>query len=595
MNAPDVLPRELSRTLGWRATLLVAAFCATLFGFNCFSGRPLSLHEARLPETSREMMATRDWVIPRSGGRPWLERPPLPHWCVVATSAVLGQRCDRVWVVRLPSAIAGLVTVLLTAAVAARLFGRQIGIVAGLALATSYEFYTYATLAEDDIYLGLLVTLATVIFAAMEFPQGERAARPSRWMLAAFFAAAGLTNLTKGPLLGPVMIGATAGVYLLWQWFSKDDRRAWLRYASWWGVLLFLAVSAAWPLAVVRRYPHVGANWIFDYSGTSQYDQPFWYYPLTMLGSLAPWTPAAIVGLVIVARRARLPEGRVERFVLCWAVAPIVLLSIPHRKHHHYLVPALPPWGVLAALGLQPIAAHMFRGKAWSRHPLFGLAVFGLPGAAAILLLHRHIPGPLPVTIGLAVLWLACVAGFYFGLHRRSGTWALGSFLVGLVAAACWAQAFVPDLVTDDTAFLRRVEATAPREEPLMVNGDLHGELDFFRNQFYLRPQAVLLHNLTFLRDESLRGVPEVYVVTRARDEAELRGMGEVTPILQSRYTRREEQRSKTNPAGERFTLFRLRFSPDFVRYPAPKPDSITSLQAMGREKGPYCGPPRPH
>jgi len=104
--------------------LLLALFCLLLFGYSMFSGRPLSLHEGRLPELSREMMRSHDWLIPRSGGRPWLERPPLPHWMTITVSAVFGQKCDSVWVVRLPAALAGTLVVLLTAWIAARWHGR---------------------------------------------------------------------------------------------------------------------------------------------------------------------------------------------------------------------------------------------------------------------------------------------------------------------------------------------------------------------------------------------------------------------------------------------------------------------------------------
>src|SRR5258706_15924419 len=105
--------------------LLLIAYCLLLFGYSMISGRPLSLHEARLPQTSREMMANHDYLIPRSGGRPWLERPPLPHWITIATSAALGQHSDKAWVVRLPPVMMGTITVLLTAWIAARFFGRR--------------------------------------------------------------------------------------------------------------------------------------------------------------------------------------------------------------------------------------------------------------------------------------------------------------------------------------------------------------------------------------------------------------------------------------------------------------------------------------
>src|SRR5580692_10713176 len=86
---------------------LVGLFTFILFGYAGISGRPLTMHEARLPQTSREMKAAGELLLPHSGIRPWLERPPLPHWIVIASMEIF-QRDDSVWVVRLPSAIMGL-------------------------------------------------------------------------------------------------------------------------------------------------------------------------------------------------------------------------------------------------------------------------------------------------------------------------------------------------------------------------------------------------------------------------------------------------------------------------------------------------------
>ena len=89
--AAAALSPQLSR-LRLRDFLILAAFCLLLFGFEMFSGRPLSLHEARLPELSREMFLHHNWLFPQSGGRPWLERPPLPQWIEVGIWA--GSRMD---------------------------------------------------------------------------------------------------------------------------------------------------------------------------------------------------------------------------------------------------------------------------------------------------------------------------------------------------------------------------------------------------------------------------------------------------------------------------------------------------------------------
>src|SRR5947209_8792436 len=95
-----------------RDFLLIGIFSIVLFGYAGISGRPLTMHEARLPQTSREMLATHSWLLPHSGNRPWLERPPLPHWIVIASMKAFGHD-DREWAVRAPSALMGVVVVLL--------------------------------------------------------------------------------------------------------------------------------------------------------------------------------------------------------------------------------------------------------------------------------------------------------------------------------------------------------------------------------------------------------------------------------------------------------------------------------------------------
>src|ERR1700722_18273684 len=130
--------------------LLVTCYCGLLFTLVLSVGGPLTMHEGVLSQTSRQMAADHDWVVPHFGEAPWLERPPLPQWINVGITALLG-RHDAEWAVRLGSALAGTITVLLTVWLGGALFGRATGILAGLILATMYDFLRYSTLAEADI------------------------------------------------------------------------------------------------------------------------------------------------------------------------------------------------------------------------------------------------------------------------------------------------------------------------------------------------------------------------------------------------------------------------------------------------------------
>ena len=593
-------PRASTPGAKWFDFALLAAFALILFGYAGFSGRPLTMHEARLPECAREMLQRGDWLLPTSGGRPWLERPPLPHWCVIASMKLFGHD-DRVWVVRLPSAVAGTITVLLTVWMAGRMFGRTTGIVAGLMLATSYEFYIYACQAEDDIYLAALVAagMALVVRAELLTHHHKRiglagfiGGRPVTVL--GFFALLGLTNLTKGPLLGVLFyLGGPVGVFLLLRSIFEHSFQPLLRYTWLWGWLIVLALTLAWPAWAYHAHPDVLDNLKYDYVGRMNHaytdlNEPWYYYLYELPTAVLPWTLVIVSSLIVkmysgdVAAIAQGPDAgevenaseilsyrrpamiRVQRrilpqtenlslwFAIVWAIVPVLLLSVPSGKHHHYLVPCIAPWAVLAAAAAVWLCQWLTNcGPA-----------FPSPSEPA------WVPGKKTARIFFAVV---VVLGLGY------------SFVQSAIAGKT-------DHTLDDTAFLLRVRSDVPADSPLFIDAKMGppGNLDFFRTQFYSRPSAVLIHNLSFLRDEKIHD-PVVYVICRTKEEPVLATLGTFSIVDQSRQSH-EERDDKAKAVFGKFTLYRLTFFPSLSRYPAP--DRITSLQAMERAPGPWCGPP---
>src|SRR5262245_22720321 len=129
--------------LRWFDYLLLAGFCLVLFGFTSLYERTLNPHETVHCLNVREMLASGDWLVPTYGGRPWLERPPLPHWLTALVAAPFGAG-EKVWTYRLSSHLAGMACVLLVAWMASVWYGRGMGILAGLVLATMLDFYVYS-------------------------------------------------------------------------------------------------------------------------------------------------------------------------------------------------------------------------------------------------------------------------------------------------------------------------------------------------------------------------------------------------------------------------------------------------------------------
>ena len=536
----DSLERSFCRDAVW-----VGLYCLILFGFAGFSGRPLTMHEARLPQTSREMLEHHEWLLPTSGGRPWLERPPLPHWFVISAMKIFG-RVDRVWIVRLPSALMGSLTVLLTMHVARKWFDPTAGVISACLLATSFKFYQYATLAEDDIFLAAIVALAAALFTHAELSPSisRRLGRlsffsnrpPAIW---GFFILLGLSNLAKGPLLGIVILGAPVGIYCCIRAAMEKSLQPLFRYTWLWGWVLLIGLTLAWPMWAYHRYPDVLENFKYDYlgrmSGTyAAINEPWWFYPPALFLGLLPWAPVCLIGLYLAWISTRADRREMgSLWLLCWAMVPLVILSIPKGKHDHYLVPFLAPWAIIGAIGVIEIGRRLRIGK------------------------RVFIPAILLIGIG---------------------------YCVGEATLAART-----DHTLDDTAFLIRCRTEVPANIPLFIDGKPGppGNLDFFRIQFYSRPDALLLHNLSFLRADSITA-PVVYVIARQDDERLLAQLGSVRRVDASPRSHEGDQPRKS-PVGN-FTLYRLAFFAGLKRYPAPP--QITSLQAMERAPGPWCGPP---
>lgn len=554
-------------------------------------GRPLTMHEAIIPQSACEMLEDRDWVVPKSGGRPWLERPPLPQWITVAVISVVG-RCDQEWIGRLSPAVIGTGVVLLLAWMASIWFGRSIGLLSGFILATMFEFTRYAWLAEEDIFLCGLVISAIALFVYQEFTNHEsQAEEKSRflggrpWPILAFFVMLGLTNLAKGPFFGAVLVLVPILGFIAWNWESTQIGR----YCWFWGWAVFVLIAGAWPIAVWYRFPDVVDLWAFDYVGRiarGYMGEPVWYYPLVWTWVIAPWTFVGAVGLWLTWKKAFASRFSLERFLWCWALVPIAVLSIPDGKHHHYLLSSIAPWAIFGALGLRWCYNQLCHLKTLMLRLAPAFLFLGPIVGAAVWISGVKIPGPqwlLPsLIIGIAfVLGSVCWA-----IARKEVHLMTTIILLGTVVVYCLGYTYVApisDQSLQDTEFLRQVRFHVTSEKPLMVNADLDS-MDIFRILFYLQPlqdQVKPVHNLTFLRDDHIHDA-EIYVITRFKDRPKLEKLGTSTVLLKSEKTRREHL------PGDRFTLFELKFHDNLVRRPAPS--YISPLQAMERESGPFIG-----
>ena len=286
----------------------------TLFligGFVSFVGISNELwtpDEPRDAAIGRAMWESFDWIIPRLNGEPFLEKPPLYWWVQSSVFALFGRATPTL--ARLPSALFGFMSLLLTYALGRRFFSAKTCLVGCLILLSTALFSLTTHWIVVDNALLFAVTGAWALFAHAETRDGAT----RQFVLLGMYVFLAIAFLTKGVVgLGIPALGM--GVYLLW-----SQRLG--RFFGWHMVVggAFIAGAAALWLWLLWReggrgsldtflvYNQLGR--FFPAAETYQggHVRPIWYYFLTTPVDLLPWTPFVLLaGLSAWRNWRRLP------------------------------------------------------------------------------------------------------------------------------------------------------------------------------------------------------------------------------------------------------------------------------------------------
>ena len=133
--------------------LWLLVLCAALSAPALLDGRWLTTHEATHCLNVREMFDSGNFLIPTYGGRPWLERPPVPHWFTGLFAEILADT-STTWAMRIGSMLSRRVLFLRSPGRSPGCFGRGFGVASGAVLATFREFAAYAVGPETDIFVA---------------------------------------------------------------------------------------------------------------------------------------------------------------------------------------------------------------------------------------------------------------------------------------------------------------------------------------------------------------------------------------------------------------------------------------------------------
>ncbi|HYA29283.1 MAG TPA: glycosyltransferase family 39 protein, partial [Acidobacteriota bacterium] len=140
-----------------------------------------------------EMYGTGNLILPLVNGEYIPFKPPLFHWFGVAAASLFG-RIDE-FTLRLPSALFGLLGVLLTYYAGARLWSERAGFLAGVVLLSNVQWAIGATIVQVDMTLAFFLIASLIAFY---FLYRDPAVTP--WKAAGLAMLLACGTLAMGPL-----------------------------------------------------------------------------------------------------------------------------------------------------------------------------------------------------------------------------------------------------------------------------------------------------------------------------------------------------------------------------------------------------------
>lgn len=339
--------------------------------------------EAHYAQTTRELIASGDWLAPYYNAQPFFDKPVLFHVLQSIPMRVLGPTETAS---RLVPALGALAIIGATWWLGATLASAEVGFMAGLLLTVNPSLFALARYAIlDTVFTAFLFGgIALLAVAAL------RDRPPLQY---GGYVLIALATLTKGPLA--IVLAGLAFVVAIAA--SADARRRLLGLRWILGLVLVVAMSAPWFLYMWWRFD---AAFIEGYVlnenvrlfARPMYEgqPPWWFYlqivPLAML----PWTGLVVGRLydAVHGRRTRHAPDTFEILLWSWIAAVLIFFSFSSFKLDHYVFPATPALCLLCA-------------KAWS-----ALRSRGADEGHAGVVLGSRLIGPTLAASGVVIAFL---------------------------------------------------------------------------------------------------------------------------------------------------------------------------------------------
>lgn len=422
--------------------------------------------EKRYIQSAKEMVESGDIITPRYHGRPRFQKPILTYWMGALSMSLFG----KTWfAARLPSALFGASTVLITFLLGSLLYTKRVGFYSAGLLLISEVFFMYSRLFTPDTIVLFFISLTIYFFAKIFF---NNRATPYDILI---FAALGLGFMTKG-LAGLLIPSIIILLFTLTQKKGAAPKK--INYLI--GVTVFFIITLPWFIAIykihgnsyiehiwqietvnrVRGILHGNSNLLIGFGKSF-----LKYISMTFLIFLpaAVFLPATIAG---ICKRGL--KDRSDILLLLWIFTVVLFFSVIGTKKVHYLLAMSPAISIFIGKYLGDMAEEPHPSKIFSAVALTVLVSYLIAVSSALYMMKYLIVSAMPILAWPAII----VSGIsVWSIIKGANKKTITLFITSSIAVFIFLFGSLIPAVNDDNGLI----TLSNKIRSIMAEGDLVG------------------------------------------------------------------------------------------------------------------------
>lgn len=329
-------------------TLFLIAAAATVYLVGNHSVSLWDRDEPRYAQTSKQMLESGDWVVPKLLDEVREKKPVFIYWCQAAAMKVFE---PSAFSARLPSVVGVTLTLIVLAVALHQTIGPRRAFWTIFIFATSGLTIAAAKMSITDGVLILFITISQISLYQVWRGRGT-------WPVFIVMGfAVGLGILTKGPVVLGVM-GTTLIVLAIFRsrgttqrpMLPGDSHITLPKIIA--AIGLAVLINAPWLYAMEQRQPGYVLRTLYQEvilraaQPQEGHRGPPGFYLVAIWGIFLPWSiflPPAMIRAWRLRRRPRV------RFALAAIIGPWIMFEIVRTKLPHYILPVFPALAMLLA------------------------------------------------------------------------------------------------------------------------------------------------------------------------------------------------------------------------------------------------------